>query len=68
MLYTIWQQLKNHTFKGNFKATLAIIQALFDVIVNIPNFIKTSNRLTRQEFKEYSNLPKAKIYWHPNEK
>lgn len=66
MLYSIWQQLKNHTFKGNFKATLAMFQALFDVVVNIPNFIKSSNRLSIQEFKEYSNLPKAKIYWHPN--
>lgn len=66
MVYTIWQQVKNHTFKGNFKATLAIFQALFDVVVNIPNFIKNSNRLTIQEFKEYSNMPKAKIYWNPN--
>lgn len=66
MAYTIWHQIKNHTFKGNFKATLAIFQALFDVVVNIPNFIKNSNRLTIQEFKEYSNLTKAKIYWNPN--
>ena len=67
MTYTIWQQIKNHTFKGNFKATLAMFQALYDVVVHIPNFIKNSNRLTIQEFKEYSNLPKAKIYWSPND-
>lgn len=67
MGYTIWHQIKNHTFKGNFKATLAIFQALFDVVVNIPNFIKNSNRLTKQEFVKYSNLPKAKIYWNSNE-
>lgn len=67
MAYTIWQQIKNHTFKGNLKATLAMFQALFDVVVNISNFIKNSNRLTKQEFVKYSNLPKAKIYWNPNE-
>jgi glycosyltransferase involved in cell wall biosynthesis len=67
MTYTIWQQIKNHTFKGNFKATLAMFQALYDVVVHIPNFIKNSTRLTIQEFKEFSNLPKAKIYWSPND-
>ena len=67
MAYTIWQQIKNHTFKGNLKATIAMFQALFDVVLNIPNFIKNSNRLSVKEFKEYSNLPEAKIYWNPNE-
>lgn len=66
--YSIWQQLKNHTFKGNRKATLAMFQALYDVVIHIPNFIKNSNRLTRQEFQQYCNLPEAKIYWNPNEK
>ena len=40
MLYTIWQQIKNHTFKGNYKATFGMFQAMADVVVNIPNFIK----------------------------
>lgn len=66
--YSILQQIKNHTFKGNIKATIAMIQALFDVIVNIPKFIRYSNRLTKQEFIAYSNLPEAKVYWNPNEK
>ncbi len=65
MAYSIWQQIKNHTFKGNLKATLAVFQALFDVVVNIPCFIKNSNRLTAQEYKEFTNLPPAKIYWKP---
>lgn len=66
MIYTIWQQLKNHTFRGNFKATLAMFQALYDVAINIPNIRKYNNRLTIQEFNEFSNLPEAKIYWNPN--
>lgn len=65
MMYTIWQQIKNHTFKGNIKATFAMFQAMFDVVKNIPNFIKNSNRLTIKEFKEFTNLPHTKIYWKP---
>lgn len=66
MLYTIWQQVKKYTFKGDFKATLALIQALFDVLLNIPNFLKNRNALTIQEFQKYISLPDAKIYWNPN--
>jgi len=66
MGYTIWQQLKNHTFKGNFKATLAMFQAFFDLLINTFNILKTSNRLTDKEYKEYCNLAEAKIYWNPN--
>ncbi len=65
MGYTIWQQIKNHTFKGDLKATIAIFQALGDVILNSFNIFKTSNRLTKEEYKEFINLPFAKIYWHP---
>lgn len=65
LLYTIFVQLKNKTLKGDIKATLSIFQALFDVVLNIPNFIKNSNRLTVQEYKEFINLPPAKIFWQP---
>lgn len=65
MAFTLFIQIKNKTLKGDFKATLAIFQALFDVVVNVPNFIKNSNRLTIQEFKEFTNLPPSKIYWKP---
>jgi glycosyltransferase involved in cell wall biosynthesis len=65
MAYSIWQQVKNHTLKGNVKATLGMLQAIGDVVINIPKLIKNSNRLTSKEFKEFSNLPNTKIYWNP---
>lgn len=65
MAYTLFTQVKNKTFKGDFKATLAIFKALLDIVKNIPNFIKNSNRLSIQEFKEFTNLPHTKIYWKP---
>jgi len=63
--YTIWQQLKKKTFKGDIKATTAIIQALLDVIINLPRLIKYANRLSNQEFKEYQKLSDTKLYWSP---
>lgn len=65
IIYSIWQQIKNHTFKGNLKATFGMLQAIGDVFINFPKFIKNSNRLTHLEFKEFTNLPQTKIYWKP---
>ena len=65
-MYTLWIQLKKKTFKGDVKATIAILQALFDVFLNIPKLIKNSNRLTKKEFKLYQELPDTKLYWYPN--
>lgn len=66
VLYTLWIQLKTRVFKGNLKAALPIIKAIFDVLLNIPKLIKNSNRLTSKEFQEFSKLPSTKIYWKPN--
>lgn len=65
MMLSIWLQLKNHTFKGNSKATIAMIQAFFDLIFNFNLIIKNRNALNNKEFKEFSVLPEAKIYWNP---
>jgi len=66
-VYTLWMQLKLKVFKGDFKALIAIIQALFDVLFNFPKLIKNSNRLTMKEFNEYAKLPDTKLYWNPEE-
>jgi hypothetical protein len=58
-------QIKLKVFKGDFKALIAIIQALFDVAYNTFKLSKNSNRLTSVEFKEYSKLPNTKLYWNP---
>lgn len=63
--YTLWMQIKNRALKGDWKATLAITQAMGDVIINLPRLLKNSNRLTTAEFKAYSKLPETKIYWIP---
>lgn len=64
-LYTVWVQFKNKVFKGDFKAFVAIIQAMGDVVINMPRLLKNTNRLSKKEFLEYSKLPEAKLYWSP---
>ena len=64
-VYTLWMQLKLKVFKGDFKALIAIIQAFFDVILNIPRLYKNSNRLTKKEFDEFQKIADTKIYWKP---
>ncbi len=67
LLYTFWMQLKNKTFKGDWKATFGIFQAIFDVMLNLPKLIMQSNRLTRKEHIIYSKLTAVKLYWKPED-
>ncbi|MFV8372615.1 glycosyltransferase family 2 protein [Flavobacterium sp. LB2P74] len=65
MVYSLWIQFKLKVFKGDFKALQAIVLALLDLIWNIPRILKNSNRLAEKEYKDYNQLPEAKIYWQP---
>lgn len=65
--YTLWIQLKNKTFKGDFKATIAIIQAVFDVLINLPKLVKNSNRFSYDEYRKFEELPVSKIFWKPKQ-
>lgn len=66
-VYTLWIQLKTKVFKGDWKAGLGILQAIGDLIINIPRLIKQSNRLSIIEFKEFSKLAETKLYWKPED-
>jgi len=65
MAYSLWIQFKIKVFQGDFNALLAIVLALLDLIWNTPKIIKNSNRLTKNEYKEYNQLPEVKLYWQP---
>lgn len=65
MAYTLWIQIKKKVFKGDWKAAFAIIQALGDLVINLPRLFYNANRLTTEEFKAYSKLPETKLYWTP---
>lgn len=61
--YTLGMQIKKKVLKGDWRATLAIMQALGDLMINLPRLFKNSNRLSVKEFKEYNKLPDTKLYW-----
>lgn len=65
--YTLWIQFKRKVFKGDFKAFIAIIRAILDLIINFPKLISQSNRLTQTEYNRYRALPEVKIYWTPKD-
>ena len=65
LLYTLWIQVKFKTLKGDGKATLAIIQALFDVLINFPKLLRQSKRFSKEEFIQFEQLSEAKIFWIP---
>ncbi len=65
MAYSLWIQLRNKVFQGDFKALKAILLALLDLVWNMPRILKNSNRLTQKEYEEYNQLPETKLYWQP---
>lgn len=67
-LYSIWIQLKLKVFKGDFKALKALLLAIMNLLINIPNIVKHANRLTLKEYNLYQQLEETKIYWKPVEK
>jgi glycosyltransferase involved in cell wall biosynthesis len=65
IVYSLWMQIKQKVFKGDFKSLQAILLSMFDLIINMLRIIKNSNRLTKKEYEEYIELPETKIYWNP---
>ena len=63
LAYSIWMQLKLKVFKGDFKALRAILLAIMNLFINIPNILKNANRLSLKEFNLYQQLEETKIYW-----
>ena len=65
VLYSLWMQIRLKVFKGDFKAALAILLAIFDLLINLPRLGINRNALTSIEFTDYNKLTNSKIYWNP---
>ena len=68
LIYSIWMQLKSKVFKADWKALVAILLAMMDLLLAIPKIIKNSNRLTNTEYVAYQKLALTKLYWKPEDK
>lgn len=65
IMYSIYDQVRRKTLKGNWMATKALLLALFDVFYFSPKIVKHSNRLTIRQLEGYQKLSETKIYWNP---
>lgn len=63
--YSFLTQVNKRTFKGDFQGTIAIIQALGDIILYLPKLLTHISKLTPSEFKQYNSLRDTPIYWNP---
>jgi glycosyltransferase involved in cell wall biosynthesis len=67
LAYTIWIQLSKRIKKGDWKALIAIFQALCDVLRNFGKLMKNSNRFSNEEYRTYFKLPETQLYWKPTD-
>lgn len=67
LLYSLYAQIKTKTLTGDFKATLGILQAIFDLLINSFKIYKNANRLNYDQYIAYQKLTETKLYWNPEE-
>lgn len=65
MMYSLLMQIKNKVLKGDYKAGIGVFKAIMDLFLNSFQWIKNRNGFSTKEFKKYSELSEAKIYWRP---
>ncbi|MEL1252657.1 glycosyltransferase [Flavobacterium sp. DGU38] len=67
MSYSIWMQLKLKVFKGDWDVLAALLLAMKDLVFALPKILKSSNRLTKAEYKSYQELADTRLYWNPED-
>lgn len=67
MAYSLWIQFKLKVLKGDFKAWLAIVLALFDLAWSMLLILKNRDSLSIKEYSNYQKLKATKIYWNPEQ-
>ena len=63
--YSLFMQIKKRVLVLDTKGSLALIQALGDLVINLPRLFKESRRFNRVTFDSLQKLPSSKIYWTP---
>lgn len=68
LIYSIYSKMRYRVLNGDIKVLVVLLSAGKDLLFNYEKVVDYTNRLTQKEYKEYSILPPAKIYWSPNKK
>lgn len=63
MVYSVWTQFKLKVFRGDFKALLAIILAMGDLIKNFQRLMINRCPMTTLQLKKFNELKPTQIYW-----
>lgn len=63
--YSLWMQIRRKVFKGNIKVIIPLLLSILDLIAAAPKLIKYRNALTIEEYKAYTKLNEAIIFWKP---
>ncbi|MBS3993931.1 MAG: glycosyltransferase [Bacteroidetes bacterium] len=66
LAYTLWIQIKLKVLKGDWRAGIAILQAIGDLFFNIHNLIKNRTPLSKVEFFKFQSLTREKLFWNDN--
>lgn len=62
--YTLWMQIKLKVFKGDFKALLAILCAIFNILFNLPRLLNERKEIAEKDLKRFNQLNDTIIYWY----
>ena len=63
--YSIYSKIRFMVLKGNLRVLFILLLGIKDVFLNYRKLVASSNRLTKEEYTNYSRLPMAKLYWKP---
>jgi GT2 family glycosyltransferase len=66
--YSLLNQFKTKTLKGDWKATLGIIFGILSFTVNLYRLPRYSARFSRNQYTAYMGLHPVPLYWNPKVK
>ena len=63
--YSLWNQFKTKTLKGDWKATIGYIVGLLSFLIHLYKLPRYSARLSEEEYTAYMKLKPVPLYWKP---
>jgi GT2 family glycosyltransferase len=64
--YSLWNQFKTKTLKGDWRATIGYVLGLLSFIIHLYKLPRYSARLSKEEYTAYMKLKPVPLYWNPS--